>query len=266
MKTIIVIITLSFLIVFALVFFIFSAFRTTYLRTKDKISDLDLLIFFVEEANVLSVKQLSKMTPLSSVEVMIRMQAWVNNGVLRTLYSDAGETLYQLKYKMPANRQLFNIKNYKDNKILEIVLNHISGVEVSPAHLVKLFGISVRDARNILKRMVAEGLLKTQFGSNFQRTYISMLNPFELDKIKIPKLVNVEFEKTDIKDADVLKLAIQKDGKLTVAQLCVEKEISLDEAQDLLDNLYEKGAFYIDADENDSTLEYVLRDNKLLKK
>ena len=145
----------------------------------------------------------------------------MNNSAVRTLYSDSGETLYQLKQKMTSNKNIFDIKKYKDNNILEIILNHNSGVEISPAHFVRLFGISIREARKIMKRMVAEGLMKVQWNGNLQRSFISTMNPLELDKIKIPNLSQSKIENIEVKDADVLKLAITKEGKLTPTMLCI---------------------------------------------
>jgi predicted transcriptional regulator len=266
MKIAIVVITLSFMLVSFMIVTIMRALKRTYNRANEKFSDRELLQLFVEQGNILSPKQISKLSPLSSTEAMIRLQTWSNNGAMRTLYSDAGETLYQLKHKMPSQKHIFDIRQYSDAKIMEITLNHITGVELSPAHFTWLFGLNIQDARKVLKRLVAAGMVKTHFDGNFQRSYISSVNPNELgNKITLPK--NAENDgRIAIKDADLLKLAINNEGRLTPTLVCVEKQVSLDEAQELIDKLYEKGAFNIEVDENDGTIEYILRDTKLYKK
>jgi hypothetical protein len=231
-----------------------------------KISDRQLLELFVENGNVLSFKQLMNFCAMGSVELMIRLQSWLNNSTIRSLYSSDGETLYQLKFKMPGQKHRFEIKNYNNRKILEIVINHISGTEISPAYLVWLFDLKLQDARKVLKRMVSAGLVKTQLDKNFQRTFISNITLSNINETSIPLTTQKNEGKISLNDADLLKLAIQNKGWLTPSVVCIEKQISLDEAQEILDKLYEKGAFNLEVDEKDGTIEYWLRDTKLYKK
>jgi predicted transcriptional regulator len=264
MKIALVVLTLAIITIPFFLAFIMRGIRVTYRRSAKKFPDRNLLKLFALENNLLNARQLMRKSGLTYTEAMIRLQSWVNNAVVRTLYSDSGETLYQLKHKMPEQEHVFEIKKYDDAKILEIVLNHISGVELSPAHFVWLFDVNIQEARIILKRLVALGLVKSRFDSNFQRSYISMVNPLEIDKISLPKFFTEE--RIEIKDADILKLAIGNEGRLTPTILCIEKQVSLDEAEELLDRLYDKGAFYIDVDEKEGTVEYILRESKLYKK
>jgi predicted transcriptional regulator len=244
-----------------------SGVKNTYRKAKEKFSDRQLLQLFVAQGSLLSAKQIATLSPLTSTEVLIRIQAWINNGAMRSLYGNDGVTVYQLKHKMPSQGHIFDIRQYTDAKVMEIVLNHISGVEISPAHFVWLFNLSIQDARKLLRRFVTAGLVKTHLDDNYQRTYISNVNPLELGgKIAIPKTSEKGDGRIAINDADLLKLAISNDGRLTPTLVCIEKQVSLDEAQDLLDQLYEKGAFNLEVDENDGTIEYWLRDTKLYKK
>jgi hypothetical protein len=231
-----------------------------------KISDRQLLELFVENGNVLSFKQLMHYCSMGSVELMIRLQSWLNNSTIRSLYSSDGETLYQLKFKMPNQKHSFEIKNYNDRRILEIVINHISGTEISPAYFVWLFDLKLQDARKVLKRLVNSGLVKTQLDKNFQRIYISNITLSNIHETSLPFTTQKNSEKISLNDSDLLKLAIQNKGWLTPSVVCIEKQISLDEAQELLDKLYEKGAFNLEVDEKDGTIEYWLRDSKLYKK
>jgi hypothetical protein len=269
MKTAIVVITLSLLVTAFLIYFLINYSKITYRKSRTKIKDRDFLKLFVEHDQMLSVKQLMKLSKLTYMEASVRVQSWMNNYALRLLQSSDGQVLYQLNYKMPtAKNHIFDIKRYDDEKIMDIVLNHIEGVELSPAHFVWLFDISIQEARKVLKRLVEAELVRTNLDAYLQRKWISNINP--LGQREKYEDINEDFITEDgripLNDADLLQLAIEKDGCLTPAIVCLEKKIPLDDAQDLLDELYEKGAFYLEVDEKDGTIEYKLRETKLYKK
>ena len=269
MKTAIVVITLTLLVTAFLIYFLISYSKITYRKSKNKIKDRDFLKLFVEQDQMLNIKQLMKLSKLTYMEASVRVQSWMNNYALRLLQSSDGQVLYQLNYKMPtAKNHIFDIKRYDDEKIMDIVLNHIDGVELSPAHFVWLFDISIQEARKVLKRLVEAELVTTHLNAYLQRKWISNINPLgQKEKLAI---IDEDFIAEDgrisLNDADLLKLAIDKEGRLTPAIVCLEKKIPLDDAQDLLDELYEKGAFYLEVDEKDGTIEYILRESKLYKK
>jgi hypothetical protein len=116
--------------------------------------------------------------------------------------------------------------------------------------------------------MVAAELVSTHLNAYLQRKWISNVNP--LGQREKYDVLDEDFITEDgriaLNDADLLQLAIEKNGCLTPAIICLEKKIPLDDAQDLLDELYEKGAFYLEVDEKDGTIEYRLRETKLYKK
>lgn len=270
MKVALVVVTLALLVVPFLIMMIVSGVKRTYRNAKKKFSDRQLLELLVEEGNVLSVRQIANLSPLTRTEVTIRISTWMNNGVVRQLSSSDGMVMYQLKFKMPDLNKVYNIKQYDDRAALELVLQYIKGVELSVAHFVWMFDITIQEARKILTRLVASGLIKTQYTSGFQRIYVANVNYNEFknreEKLVIPEMTETYDMRIPINDADILKLAINNNGRLTPTIICIEKQVSLDEAQDLLDNLYEKGAFHIDVDEDNGTIEYWLRDAKLYKK
>jgi len=267
MKIALIVTTLLLMIIPFMLMTIISKLKNTYRSAREKFSDRQLLQLFVEQGNVLSAKQVASFSPLTSTEALIRIQDWLNNGAMRSLYGNDGITVYQLKHKMPSQGHIFDIRQYTDAKMMEIVLNHISGVEISPAHFVWLFNLDIQDARKLLRRFVVSGLVKSHLDSNYQRSYISNINPLKQgEKMEIPKTTAKGDGRIVINDADLLRLAISNHGRLTPTLVCIEKQVSLDEAQELIDKLYEKGAFNIEVDENDGTIEYWLRDTKLYKK
>ena len=269
MKIAIVVITLSVLVVFFLTAFLIKGFQKTYSNAKKKFSDKQLLELLVEEGNVLSVRQLATLSPLTRTEVSIRVSTWMNNGAVRQLSSNDGMILYQLKHKMPDASKSYDIKQYDDREALDLVLKNIKGVEISVAHFVWVFDITIQEARKLMKRLIASQLVQSHFTNGFQRVYVANVNAHEFknrdEKIAIPKIEDNDDGRIPINDSDILKLAIDHKGRLTPTVICIEKQISLDDAQDLLDGLYEKGAFHIEVDDNSGTIEYWLRDSKLYK-
>lgn len=79
-----------------------------------------------------------------------------------------------------------------------------------------------------------------------------------------PKISVNNFSQNNINitEAELIDLAIQAKGRLSVALLCHKKSITLTAAQNLLDNLHEKGAFEVKVNE-DGLVEYWLIDKSL---
>lgn len=270
MKLAVILVTLSLLVMIALTYFLVNATQQTYRNAKKKFSDRQLLELFMANNYVLSIKQIVQLTPLTMTETSLRMQTWVNNGAMRSLYANDGVTHYQLKDKLPAINKVYDWKRMPDQEILEKILENIEGYELSPGHFVWLYDMTIQEARKLLKKLVSSGFVKSHYNNSFQRVYISNINKrgqaLGEEKMEIPHLEPVDEGRIKIDDSAILKLAIENDGRLTPTLICVEKKIPLDDAQDLLDRLYEKGAFHIEVDEMDGMIEYWLRDSKLYRK
>jgi len=271
MKLALIVITLSLMVIPFLILFIVNGMRKTYRNAKQKFSDRAFLLLFEEHNYVLSMSQLTSLSPLTKTEVYLRLQTWANNGILRSLYANNGNTHYQLKEKLPTTNKIYDTKAYfEDRSLLEIVLKHTENPELSLAHFIWLFDMTVQEARKLLKRLVQAGLVKSYYDGNFQRVYqvkafLSSDSKVE-ERLAIPVMEEVDDGRMPINDADILKLAIDNEGRLTPTVICIEKKIPLDDAQEVLDDLYEKGAFHIEVDEESGTIEYWLRDAKLYKK
>ncbi len=266
MKIALIVITLSIMIIPFLVMLMMKGVSDIYKKAAGKISDREFLQLFTEEGYVLTSKQLVQKTPLSSTETTIYVSRWNNAGILRQLYSNDGHTLYQLKDKLPKTQDIYKLSRYSDREALELLLEHLDNAELAIAQLIWLFDIKLKEARDLMKRWVNIGLVKTHLNSSLQRVYISNISFKNSNKEKIAIPTEEEERTTPINDSDILRLAIDHEGRLTPTLICVEKRISLEDAQELLDKLYEKGAFHIEVDEENGNLEYLLRDTKLYKK
>lgn len=270
MKLAVILVTLSLLVMIALTYFLVNATQKTYRNAKKKFSDRQLLELFMANNYVLTSKQIIQLSPLTMSEVSLRMHTWVNNGVMRSLYANDGATHYQVKIKLPSTDRIYDWKNTPNQELLEKVLEYTKGYELSPAHFVWMYNMTIQEARKLLKELVKSGFVKSHYNSSFQRVYVSNINKrgqaIGEEKVEIPNLEPVDEGRIKIDDSAILKLAIENDGRLTPTLICVEKKIPLDDAQDLLDRLYEKGAFHIEVDEVDGMIEYWLRDSKLYRK
>jgi predicted transcriptional regulator len=270
-KLAIIMITLSVLVMIAVTYMLVSGTKRAYRNAKKKFSDRQLLELFMANNYVLTIKQIIQLSPMTMSEVSLRMHTWVNNGVMRSLYANDGSTHYQVKTKLPSTNKIYDWKKMPDQEVLEKVLEHTEGYELSPAHFVWLFDMTIQEARKFLKQLVANGFVKSHYNNSFQRVYISNINHRGQEvggneKVEIASLEAANDGRIRIDDSEILKLAIENDGRLTPTLICVEKKISLDDAQEVLDKLYEKGAFHIEVDEYDGMIEYWLRDSKLYRK
>ncbi len=270
-KLAIIMITLSVLVVAALTYMLVVGTKRSYRKAKEKFSDRQLLELFMANNYVLTLKQLIQLSPMTMSQASLRIHTWINNGVMRSLYANDGSTFYQIKTKLPTTHKIYDWKKMPDQEVLEKVLEHTEDYELSPAHFVWLFDMTIQEARKFLKQLIAKGFVKSHYNGSFQRVYISNINHRgqeigDAEKVEIPSLETADDGRIRIDDSEILKLAIENDGRLTPTLICVEKQISLDDAQEVLDKLYEKGAFHIEVDEYDGMIEYWLRDSKLYRK
>lgn len=268
-KITVIIVTMSLMLIIALTYTIINSSRKIYKRAKKKFSDRQLLELFMTNDYVLTIKQFMQSSELSRTEAFLRMNNWVNYGVVRSLYANDGSTYFQLKTKISSLDAPHKWKDRSALQVLETLLANVETYEISLTHLVWFFEMSMQEARKMMKVLLSEGHVKSHYNKKFQRVYVANLNSrgqeLGASKINLEELKPVDEEKLMVADSDLLKLAIENDGRLTPTLICVEKKIPLDDAQDLLDKLYAKGAFHIEVDEYDGVIEYWLRDAKLYK-
>lgn len=242
--------------------------------SQHKLSDADLFKMMTQANHFLTVEQLVASSSLNEKEAKSRLMHLGYQGVLRSYYdsSGTGKAIYQLKEEVPLIASIrSNISTFSEKEIIEMILLHVDDYQVTVAELVVIFGIDIYEAKALIQRLKKSGHISTLRKG---LKYIYVINQSihlkepqlrttpkksKLQKIQIPTE-----ERIKIPDADVIQLAIDHDGKLTPTLLCLKKKISIDEAKQKLEELYEQGAFVMDVDEENYVMEYRLRDRSLL--
>lgn len=242
--------------------------------TQHKLSDADLFKMMTQANHFLTVEQLVAASSLDKKEAKARFVHLGLQGVLRTYYdsSGVGRAIYQLKEEVPLIKSVrADLNRLSESEIIEMILLHVDDYEVTVAELVVIFGIDIYEAKTLIQRLKKSKHISV-FRKGFKSIYvinqsIHLKKPklrktpkkSKLQKIQIPSENRIQ-----IPDADIIQLAIDHDGKLTPTLLCLKKKISITEAKQKLEELYEQGAFVMDVDEKNYVMEYRLRDRTLL--
>jgi predicted transcriptional regulator len=265
---------LYFLFIIGIVYWARNRLKGQHAGSQHKLSDADLFKMMTQANHFLTVEQLVASSSLDKKEAKARLLHLGYQGVLRSYYdsSGTGKAIYQLKEEVPLIASIrSNISTFSEKEIIEMILLHVDDYQVTVAELVVIFGIDIYEAKALIQRLKKSGHISTLRKG---LKYIYVINQSirlkepkfrtssrksELQKIQIPTE-----ERIKIPDADIIQLAIDHDGKLTPTLLCLKKKISIDEAKQKLEELYEQGAFVMDVDEKNYVMEYRLRDRSLL--
>lgn len=265
---------LYFLFIWAIVYWSKNRLKGQHAESQHKLSDADLFKMMTQANHFLTVEQLVASSSLNEKEAKARLMHLGIQGVVRSYYdsSGTGKAIYQLKEEVPLIPSIrSNVQTLSEKEIIEIILLHVDDYQVTVAELVVIFGIDIYEAKDLIQRLKKSGHLSI-LRKGFKYIYvinqsIRLKEPklrttppkSQLQKIPIPTEQRIK-----IPDADVIQLAIDHDGKLTPTLLCLKKKISIDEAKQKLEELYEQGAFVMDVDEQNYVMEYHLRDRSLL--
>jgi len=265
---------LYFLFIWAIVYWSKNRLKGQHAESQHKLSDADLFKMMTQANHFLTVEQLVASSSLTEKEAKHRLMHLGLQRVLSSYYDSmgTGKAIYQLKEEVPLIASVrTNINSLSEKEIIEMILLHVDDYQVTVAELVVIFGIDIYEAKDLIQRLKKNGNLSVLRKG---LKYIYVINQSihlkepklrtsprksQLQKIKIPTE-----ERIKIPDADVIQLAIDHDGKLTPTLLCLKKKISIDEAKQTLEALYEQGAFVMDVDEKNYVMEYHLRDRSLL--
>ncbi|MCP4439420.1 MAG: hypothetical protein GY810_10810 [Aureispira sp.] len=254
---------------FLLVLFIYKYYNKQAAKTQDKISDAEILQLVYRANHFLTADQLASVSPLTKKESKTRLTQLSMQKALRRLHGNTGFNVYQLQQDVPLSPpQEVDLEKLSEQEIVSIILDQVQDYQVTPAQLSVIFGLDIKSARKLLKRLRTHGLVTINYTKGFQRIYV-IKQPLNANPPKLKNLIAApilkDLERIKIPDADVLDIAIQNKGRITPSVLCVAKRIPLEEAKIKLDKLYEQGAFHIDVDEKEGTIAYLLRDSKLYK-
>jgi len=272
-----IIIIVSILFSFGSVVFIKNYYRSQQEKTKHKFSDAEIFKLMARANHFLTDKQLAAVSPLDIKEAKNRLMHLSMQGILRRFNDGGVNSVYQLKEELPEHKSLpISIQGLSDRQIVDVALKYSDDYQITIAKLVVVFGIDVVEAKNVLKRLTKSGLV-TRLWKGMSIIYV-IKDPIQQSTprlktpgLKIPSLaanmgtvIPEQQGKLKIPDADVLSLAIENKGRLTVTFLCLKLNISMNEAKIKLEELYDQGVFIMDVDEGNGVLEYQLRDKSLL--
>ncbi len=253
-------------------------YKNQYEKSRSKFSDAEIFKLMSRANHFLTAKQLSMVSALSKKEAANRLAYLSMKGIVKKFQDGSGmRTVYQLKEALPEDDILpISIEGLTETEIVDAVMRYSKDYQITIAELVIIFGIEIELAKQTLERLKKSGLVKRLWkGTSLiyvvKDPLIKGTPKFESSsppiKIKLPKESKQEREivKLKIPDADILRLAIEHKGRLTVTLVCLKLNISIEEAQIKLDDLYEQGAFIIDVNQQDALVEYYLRDKNLLE-
>lgn len=265
---------LYFLFIIGMVYWAKNRLKGQHAGSQHKLSDADLFKMMTQANHFLTVEQLVASSTLNKKEAKARLMHLGYQGVLRSYYdaSGTGKAIYQLKEEVPLIASVrSNINTFSETEIIEMILLHVDDYQVTVAELVVIFGIDIYEAKALIQRLKKGGkisILRKGLKSIYViNQSIRLKEPKLRTESKKSDLLKIQIpseERIKIPDADVIQLAIDHKGKLTPTLLCLKKKISIDEAKQKLEELYEQGAFVMDVDEENYVMEYRLRDQSLL--
>lgn len=251
-----------------------KAYRKNYESTQHKFPDAEVFKLMSRANHFLTAQQLAAVSPLDLSEASSRLAYLSMYGAIKGYTDGTGvQSVFQLKEELPEDDVLpISIEGLTDQQIIDAVLSYSDDYQITIAELSVVFGLNINEAGEILKRLKKSGLVKP-YWQGFERIFVvsSNLNGAmptfnnrkdltTIGKIAIP----TNRERIKIPDADVLSLAIQHDGRLTPALVCLKLEIPLTDAKAKLEDLHDQGALWLDVDEKNAVIEYHLSDTSLL--
>ena len=261
-------------VIFLIVFLVWRYYNNIYEATKHKISDADIFRLMSRANHFLTPEQLAAVTPLTLKEAKGRLINLANHQIIRQYYNSGGSPgVYQLKEDIPIHKELpTSLQGLSDQEVVDTILDYSPDYQVTVAELVVVFGIEVKEAKALIKRLRKVNLVSRLWSG--KGTIYAINSPLKQPKPRLSvdaileqpsKLVMTQLvEKIRIPDADVLELAVKNKGKLTPTRLCLDMKISLEAAAEKLDDLHEKGIFTVDVHEENAVMEYHLLDKDLL--
>lgn len=261
------------LLPFFIIYWTYAHYKSVAAQTRYKFSDRDIFLLLARANHFLTPEQLSTVSPLTKKEAKARLVHLSIEGALRQYANGSGTTVvYQLRETLPSSEEFpISIQGLSDQEIITIVERYVEDYQVTLAELVIIFGISIYDAKILLKRLRKAGLLTRLFSS--KGFIYAIKNPIlnKQPKVKLPVAdtnekinLNTLHPRIKIPDATMIDLAIQYKGQLTPALVCIKLNISLQEAKQKLEELHQEGVFVLDIDNQNSLITYQLRDKNLL--
>ncbi|MGH1337803.1 MAG: hypothetical protein ACRBFS_16905 [Aureispira sp.] len=232
----------------------------------------------------ITAEQLAEVTGMDQKVAYKRLWYLTYQKVIRGYYDSSGvqKGVFQLPENVPLEAiPTMDVNQMSDKEVVKTILRYARDYQVTIAELVVIFNIDIYEAKEVLKRLRKSKLVsRLRKGMKHiyvidrsiqqQRNFSNYTDRKDLLKDKLEDVKRMviptptEIGRIKIPDADVIQLAIEHDGRLTPTLLCLKSKISIEEAKQKLEELYEQGTFVMDVDESNYVMEYQLRDKSLL--
>lgn len=242
---------------------IFSA--KSYFKSLSLYSDIDIL-HQVNQKGLITTRVLAQKLNISWLDASHRLSTLHMQGALKYLSDSMGVVSYTLLEDIDDFSFIHSL--YEGTIDIDCILrlSEECNGQAQPIHLAIMADISIKEAKKHFKKFKKQGILSTVYTNHWKRRYISP-NSMTSKKnyLASPKNQQRRVLKARVvmQDAEIIKLAIEAQGKLSATALCLKKEIDLNLAQKTLDDLQERHVFDIHVNEN-GTIEYWLNDKSLL--
>lgn len=232
-----------------------------YDKSLGKVSDTELLRIMAD-LGTFSGTELAHRTGMSRMETYIRLQRLaLTSGAIHTFYDANLSELYSLRESLLpfVDEPVWELT---DEAIIELAQKNYN--TILPAHLCLVGEVTVEEARERIKQLTREGVLVRKYDSNLRKYY--QLAPAWQDQTLLArrpaprarrKLRESNAEES-LSDATVIAAAVEEGGTITPTQLCLKKDISIDEAKALLNRLQEKDVFEIQVSPRGSMLYHLI--------
>ena len=243
---------------------IFSA--KFYFKSLSIYSDVEILEV-VHQKGLISTKKLSQTLEISWLDASHRLETLQRRGALKMFYDVMGGNSYTLKEEIDDFSFLRDLYSGEINEETILQLSEECNGQAQPVHLCIMANIPMKEAKKHFKFFKKKGILSTVYTTHWQVRYV-LTNTMTSNRNKLaaPKSQRKKLQIGNpiIQDSEIIKLAIQSKGKLSATSLCLKKEIEVDLAQQVLNNLQERHVFDIHVN-NNGTIEYWLNDKSLLE-
>lgn len=247
-------------------------YNGTYNETKQQVSDADIFKLMAKANHFLTAEQLAAITPLSKKQADKRLNRLALDQTLRRFQDGSGlRHVFQLREELPEDDVLpISIKGLTEHQIVEAVMAYSDDYQITTPALTVVFGITVEEAKVVLKRLKRAGLVRTLWKGMSRIYVVKDAIRKQTPKLEIPDtygktvLPQEQIARIKIPDADILNLAIEHKGRLTVGLVCLKLKVPIVVAEQKLQTLYDQGAFFMEVEQEVGVVEYHLRDVNLL--
>lgn len=149
-----------------------------------------------------------------------------------------------------------------DKEIIQIARDN--GGRITATDLVERTDLTIGEANMKIQQLLNSGILRYKLTNNFKVVY-EIDSSIHVQEVKsIPRKMVKPKPSNGKSDGDIIAIAVKAKGKISVAGLCMRSNMSIEEAEERLKFLQEKGVFDIEVSDS-GTIMYTIIDTSLLE-